>query len=59
MRRLCAFIKRRSLLYGGRFDEEKQLIEPTLVELNDVNNVLMQEEIFGPIPADPYLSKSS
>src|SRR5699024_6612491 len=49
MRRLCALLNDQSLLYGGRFDEEKQLIEPTLVELNDVNNVLMQEEIFGPI----------
>lgn len=49
MRRLCALLNDQSLLYGGRFDEEKQLIEPTLVELNDINNVLMQEEIFGPI----------
>ena len=34
---------------GGDSDEENNKISPTLVEINDLSDELMQEEIFGPI----------
>lgn len=34
---------------GGRFDEKKRFIEPTIIDLVDWNHPVMQGEIFGPI----------
>lgn len=40
---------RDDIIQGGRTEREMRYIEPTLVEINDLNNALMKEEIFGPI----------
>lgn len=47
--RLTAFLKNSSIYYGGKYDWNTLTIEPTV--LTDVNweDVVMQEEIFGPI----------
>lgn len=46
--RLISFLKGGKVT-GGRSDEGKLFIEPTLVEDIDLQHPLMQEEIFGPI----------
>lgn len=37
------------ILFGGKFDAENLVIEPTIVEIFDQHHALMQEEIFGPV----------
>jgi len=36
-------------IYGGRFDESDKYIEPTIIEVNQDKDILLEEEIFGPI----------
>lgn len=38
----------KEIIYGGKMDESILKIEPTLVE-SDLDNLLMQDEIFGPV----------
>ena len=38
-----------NIIFGGKADEKTLKIEPTLVDQVKYDNVLMQEEIFGPI----------
>jgi len=47
--RLEKYLSNGKLLMGGRTDKANLFIEPTLLEINDVNDAVMQEEIFGPI----------
>jgi len=47
--RLEKYLSNGNLLTGGRTDKANLFIEPTLLEINDVNDAIMQEEIFGPI----------
>ncbi len=47
--RLEKYLSNGKLLTGGRTDKANLFIEPTLLEINDVNDAVMQEEIFGPI----------
>ena len=47
--RLEKYLSNGKLLTGGKTDKANLFIEPTLLEINDVNNAVMQEEIFGPI----------
>ncbi|MGB0198662.1 MAG: aldehyde dehydrogenase [Flavobacteriaceae bacterium] len=47
--RLAELLKNQPILFGGETDEKTHYIAPTLVEVNDLTNPLMQEEIFGPI----------
>ena len=47
--RLEKYLSNGKLLYGGKTDKANLFIEPTLLEINDVNDAVMQEEIFGPI----------
>jgi len=37
------------LVYGGGYDIQDRFVEPTLLDINDVNVASMQDEIFGPI----------
>ncbi len=46
--RLVGLLQGEALLFGGKCDEEKQLIEPALVE-GRLDSPIMAEEIFGPI----------
>lgn len=47
--RLEKYLSNGKLLTGGRTDKANLFIEPTLLEINDMNDAVMQEEIFGPI----------
>ena len=47
--RLEKYLSNGKLLTGGRTDKANLFIEPTLLEINDVNDAVMQEEVFGPI----------
>jgi beta-apo-4'-carotenal oxygenase len=37
------------ILFGGSMDEEDNFIEPTVIQVDDVNDSLMKDEIFGPL----------
>ncbi len=37
------------VLFGGNFDTTQLRISPTLIEVNDIQDPLMQEELFGPL----------
>lgn len=37
------------IIMGGEMDEKEKFIEPTMIEINDVNDSLMAEESFGPL----------
>ncbi|VEU80286.1 aldehyde dehydrogenase [Haploplasma axanthum] len=45
--RLISLYKDEDILFGGKYNDVK--IEPTLLDIKDVNVKIMQEEIFGPI----------
>ena len=47
--RLAGYLKGQEILLGGDTDLEERFIEPTIVEVRDMDNILMKEEIFGPI----------
>lgn len=48
-KRLTSLLKSQNITYGGHTNPKKRYIQPTLIELSDTNNPLMEEEIFGPI----------
>jgi aldehyde dehydrogenase (NAD+) len=48
-RRLVGLLDGQPVVYGGRYDNERRLIEPTLLDEPDPAAPVMQEEIFGPI----------
>ena len=47
--RLKKLIDKEKIYYGGEIQEEKRIIQPTLVQDVTFNDTIMQEEIFGPI----------
>jgi aldehyde dehydrogenase (NAD+) len=47
--RLAGYLDGQEILLGGDTDPEERFIEPTIVEVSDLDNILMKEEIFGPI----------
>ena len=47
--RLLSLINRQVIRYGGKTIDKNLYIQPTLVDVSDTNNALMEEEIFGPI----------
>lgn len=47
--RVSSYLGQGEILYGGRTDASDRFIEPTLLEVNDMNAPVMQEEIFGPV----------
>ncbi|MEJ7610402.1 MAG: aldehyde dehydrogenase [Ferruginibacter sp.] len=47
--RLQKYLTNGKILFGGRTDIAERYIEPTLLEINDTGEAVMQEEIFGPI----------
>jgi aldehyde dehydrogenase (NAD+) len=47
--RLTTYLKDGNIISGGRFNAEHLFIEPTLLEVTDLESPIMQEEIFGPI----------
>ena len=47
--RLEKYLSSGKLLAGGKTDKSNLFIEPTLIEIININDAIMQEEIFGPI----------
>ena len=47
--RLQNLLDRQRIRYGGKTNAKNRYIQPSLVEVIDTNNALMEEEIFGPI----------
>ena len=47
--RLLDLLKDQDIYYGGRYDEQRLQIQPTIVRNVDRTNNLMQQELFGPI----------
>ena len=47
--RIVNYLKEGNIIYGGKYDESKLYIEPTLIHNVSLESPLMQEEIFGPI----------
>ncbi len=47
--RILALIKDQKILHGGSSDNTSLKIEPTLIDLPDLDSEIMKNEIFGPI----------
>ena len=47
--RLVSMIEPEKIISGGEIDIEDYYIAPTLIEENNLDSLLMQEEIFGPL----------
>lgn len=47
--RLTGYLKQGKIVAGGSFDIESLYIEPTVIEVADLEAPVMQEEIFGPV----------
>lgn len=47
--KLKSYLKEGKIIFGGAFDDEKRKIEPTIIEGVSEEDLLFQEEIFGPI----------
>ncbi len=47
--RLEKYLSNGKLLTGGKTDKANLFIEPTLLEINNIDDAVMKEEIFGPI----------
>lgn len=56
--RIVKYLDDGKIIFGGNYDKEKLYIQPTLLEVHDVNSSIMQDEIFGPLlPIVTYTSK--
>lgn len=49
--RLNEILKYEKILIGGQTDRQNLIIEPTVVEVDSLEKLIMQDEIFGPILA--------
>lgn len=49
MRRLIRFLDDGEIIHGGKYDIERRRMEPTLIRLSGTDQVIMKNEIFGPI----------
>ncbi len=47
--RIESIIINSKIIYGGQLNVETLFISPTIVEITNMNEVAMQEEIFGPV----------
>lgn len=47
--RIQKLIEGQKVIYGGMVKPELRFIEPTLIEVTDMDAPIMQEEIFGPV----------
>lgn len=47
--RLLQLIDKDKIFIGGKFDRENRYLEPTILRNVDIDDAVMQEEIFGPI----------
>lgn len=49
MKRLQSFMNADNVYYGGEYDEQERYLQPTVLYPVNLEDAVMQEEIFGPI----------
>jgi len=55
MKRLIGYINQDKVVFGGNYDMQTRIIEPTVMDEVSFDDAVMQEEIFGPIlPVIPF-----
>ncbi len=47
--RLLSLIEKEKALFGGKYNRELLKIEPTVLELDNAESIIMKDEIFGPL----------
>ncbi|BCJ99253.1 aldehyde dehydrogenase [Anaerocolumna chitinilytica] len=47
--RLLSLIEKEKVLFGGKYNRELLKIEPTVLELDNAESIIMKDEIFGPL----------
>ena len=47
--RLVEMIESDKVIFGGKFNSETNYLAPTLIEENNLDSLIMQDEIFGPL----------
>ena len=47
--RVTSYLSQGNIVHGGRTDKAKLFIEPTIIENINLNDAIMQDEIFGPV----------
>lgn len=47
--RLLSLIEEEKVLFGGKYNRELLKIEPTVLELDNAESIIMKDEIFGPL----------
>lgn len=47
--RLCQFLDKNHIIFGGEINQDELFISPTLLDNVDFTHPIMQEEIFGPL----------
>jgi aldehyde dehydrogenase (NAD+) len=47
--RLVEMIEAQKVIFGGKYNKENNYISPTLIEENNLDSLIMQGEIFGPL----------
>lgn len=56
--RLASYLKNTEIIFGGNSDKENLYFSPTIIELHHSSDIVMQDEIFGPIlPVITYEKK--
>lgn len=48
-RKIVGLLTGEKIVFGGNYDIEDSYIEPTIVEVEDIDSPIMKEEIFGPV----------
>jgi aldehyde dehydrogenase (NAD+) len=57
-KKLVSYLEQGKILHGGQYNREERYIAPTLLQVTDLSQPVMQEEIFGPIlPIITYQNK--
>lgn len=57
--RLVEMIESDKVIFGGKFNSKTNYLAPTLIEENNLDSLIMQDEIFGPLlPIVTYLNES-
>lgn len=47
--RLVKMIETQKVIFGGKYNSETNYLAPTLIEENNLDSLIMQDEIFGPL----------
>jgi aldehyde dehydrogenase (NAD+) len=57
--RLVGMLESDKVIFGGKYNSETNYLAPTLIEENNLDSLIMQDEIFGPLlPIVPYHNES-